>query len=347
MARKVRWGVLGAARIATDKVIPATQRGSHSTVVAIASRDLAKARAAAARLDIRRAYGSYEALLADPDIDVVYNPLPNHLHVPWSIRAAEAGKHVLCEKPIGLDAADARRLLAARDATGMKIQEAFMIRTHPQWTLAVDLVREGRLGEVRSIAGVFSFLLADPQNIRTVAQWGGGGLLDLGCYLVHTARWILGREPARVVATMEVDPNTQIDRLASMILEFPPREGVSGPVHAIGSCSMYQTPYQRVHVLGSVGRIEIEIPFNAPLDTPCRMFVSNDTDPTGVAAEVIEVATCNQYTLQADRFSRAVLGEADQVLTLEDSIRNMQVLDALATSARAGQWEEVPRGDAQ
>lgn len=341
MASKVRWGVLGVARIATEKVIPAMQLGEYSEVVAIASRDLAKARAAAARLRIPKAYGSYEELLSDPEVDVVYNPLPNHLHVPWSTRAAEAGKHVLCEKPIGLDAKEAERLVAVRDSTGLKIQEAFMVHTHPQWTTAVDLIRDGRIGEVRSIVGAFSFLLTDPTNVRNVAEWGGGGLLDLGCYLVHTARWMLGREPRRVMAAIDRDPRTRVDRLASMILEFAPAPGASDAVHAIGTCSMFQAPYQRVHAFGTRGRIEIEIPFNAPLGAGCRLFVGGAEDATGITAETLDLAPCDQYTIQADRFSRAVMGEMDVALPLEDSVNNMRVLDALVRSAVSGTWEKI------
>jgi predicted dehydrogenase len=340
MARKIRWGVLGVARIATLKVIPATQAGEYSEVTAIASRDEARARAAAGQLGIPKAYGSYEALLADPDVDAVYNPLPNHLHVPWSIRAADAGKHVLCEKPIGLDAADAERLIAARDRSGVKMQEAFMIRTHPQWTSAVDLIHDGRIGEVKSIVGAFSFLLTDRRNVRTVAEWGGGGLLDLGCYLVHAARWILRREPVRVAAVMEMDPETRIDRLASILLDFA-ADASAGPAHALGTCSMYEAPYQRIHVFGTHGRVEIEIPFNAPLGGSSRIFVGDGSDPTGVAAEALALAPCDQYTIQADRFSRAILDDTDVALPLEDSVRNMRVLDALARAAAAGRWDAI------
>ena len=340
MKQKIRWGVLGVARIAREKVIPATQCSEYSQVTAIASRDLSKAQTAAAELGIAKAYGSYEALLADPDIDAVYNPLPNHLHVPWSVRAAEAGKHVLCEKPIGLNAAEAEQLLATRDSTGVKIQEAFMVHTHPQWTGAIDLIGRGRIGEVHAVVGAFSFLLTDPENVRTVAAYGGGGLLDLGCYLVHTARWMFGREPERVVGAIERDSDTGIDRIASMVLDFGSGGLPSSDAgHAIGTCSMYQAPYQRVQVLGTKGRIEIEIPFNAPPDRPCRIFVGDGTDPTGVAAETIEFDTCNQYTIQADRFSRAVLDDADVPLPLEDSVKNMRVLDALVRSAESGRWE--------
>ena len=339
MPKKVRWGVLGAARIAISKVIPATQRSAWAEVTAIASRDKARAKAVADQLGIPKAYGSYEELIADPDVDAVYNPLPNHLHLPWSLKAAAAGKHVLCEKPIGLNAKEAERLIAARDEHGVLIQEAFMIRTHPQWLTVVDLVRSGRIGEVRSVVGTFSFTLTDPANVRTVAEWGGGGLLDLGCYLVQTARWILNREPERVVAAMEIDPHTRIDRLASMILDFAPLSRDLGPVHVIGTCSMYQTNYQRIQVLGTAGRIEIEIPFNAPLTGPSRILITDGSDGTGTAADVMTIPTCNQYTLQADRFSRAILGEADLALPLEDSFANMRVIDALFESAKTGRWE--------
>ena len=189
----IRWGVLGGAKIAIAKVIPAMQRAAGCEVVAIASRDGGRAGRVAADLGVPKAYGSYEALVADPDVDVVYIPLPNHLHVPWTTRAAEAGKHVLCEKPIALNAAEARTLLDVRDRTGVRIQEAFMVRTHPQWVRAKALVDGGELGVVRTMSGFFSYYNVDPANVRNVAEWGGGGLLDIGCYLVNTARFIFAR----------------------------------------------------------------------------------------------------------------------------------------------------------
>src|SRR5205085_11401923 len=184
------WGILGVARIATMKVIPAMQRGAYSDVVAIASRDLEKARRAAADLGIPKAYGSYEEMLADPEIEAVYNPLPNHLHVPWSIRAAEAGKHVLCEKPVGMNVAEALQLLAARDRTGVIIGEAFMVQTHPQWVRIMEVVRSGRIGQLRSAVGTFSYFKLDADNIRNIREYGGGGLMDIGCYPIKTARMV-------------------------------------------------------------------------------------------------------------------------------------------------------------
>jgi predicted dehydrogenase len=331
---KLRWGVLGVARIATKKVIPAMQRGRWTEVHAIASRDVARARQAAGELGIGKAYGSYGALLADPDIDAVYIPLPNHLHVEWTTRAAEAGKHVLCEKPIGLTAGDAEQLIGVRDRTGVRIQEAFMVRTHPQWLGALDIVRSGRLGVVRSITGYFSFFNDDPANIRNIKSYGGGGILDIGCYLVNTARMIFEGEPHRVCALVEESPATGVDWMASMILDFEGR-------HAAGTCSTQLSHGQRITIAGTRGRIDIEIPFNAPPDRPCRIFVE-DAPPGAVPdRHTVEFETCDQYTIQGDLFSRAVLDGVPVPYPLEDSLENMRVIDALFRSGRSGGWEKV------
>jgi predicted dehydrogenase len=325
--------VLGVANIATKKVIPAMQRGAWSSIDAIASRNRAKASAAAAALGIPRAYDSYEGLLADPDIDAVYIPLPNHLHVPWTTRAAEAGKHVLCEKPIGLTAAEAAKLVEVRDRTGVRIQEAFMVRTHPQWLRALDLVRSGRLGPVRSFVGVFSYFNDDPANVRNVPDWGGGGILDIGGYLVNTARMIFEDEPRRVCALVDEDPVLRVDRLASMLLDFPGGQ-------AMGTCSTQLAYAQRVAVAGTLGRLDIEFPFNAPPDRPGRLVLEDASQRGAVPSrEVIQVETCDQYTIQGDLFSRAVHERTPVPYPLEDSVRNMRVLDALFRSARSRGWE--------
>jgi predicted dehydrogenase len=331
---RVRWGVLGAAKIATRKVIPAMQAGEACEVVAIASRDLARAREAARELQIPRAYGSYEELLADPTLEAIYNPLPNHLHLPWTRRAAEAGKHVLCEKPIGLNAAEAEEIRSVRDRTGVLIQEAFMVRTHPQWLAAADAVRSGRIGELRAFTGVFSYFNDDPENVRNVADFGGGGILDIGCYLVNTSRMLFGREPARVAAAVEHDRRFAVDTLASFVLDFAP--GL-----ASGTCSMQLAPYQRVHLFGTTGRIEIEIPFNAPPDRPCRLLIDDGGGTNGPGSVIIETAICNQYTIQGDLFSKAVRGEAPPAYPLEDSVLNMRVIDALFRAAHSREWERV------
>jgi len=334
MKNKVRWGVLSTARIGLKKVIPAMQGGEYSSVAAIASRDLGKARQAAKALGIPKAYGSYEELLADPDIDAIYNPLPNQMHVPWTIKAAEAGKHVLCEKPLSLTAAEAQTLLEVRARTGVKIGEAFMINCHPQWLRLRELLDEGRIGELRSVLGFFSYFNTDPSNIRNQAECGGGALLDIGCYLIHASRYGFRQEPRRAVALIDRDPELEVDRLTSAILDFPNGQSVF-------TCGTQLVPYQRVHFLGTRGRIELEIPFNAPLDRPTRMFIdtSGDLFGAGITTEIFPV--CDQYKLQGDAFSKAVLEGGEVPVSLEDAIGNMAVIGAIFKSAKSGQWEPL------
>jgi len=332
MRKKVRWGVLGVARIATVKVIPAMQRGEWSEVVAIASRESDKAKQAAAELGIPKAYGSYEELLGDPDVEAVYNPLPNHLHVLWSVKAAEAGKHVLCEKPISMNVAECRSLIEARDRTGVKIGEAFMVRTHPQWLRARELVRSGEIGELRAVMTAFSYLNRDPQNIRNKPECGGGALMDIGCYPVTASRFLFGQEPARVQALMERDPDMGTDRLTSAILHFP--RG-----HSVFACSTQLTPFQRTQILGTRGRIEIEIPVNAPADRACRLFVDGGASLAGGGLRTETFPVCDQYTIQGDRFSQAIREGGEVPVPLEDALCNMAVIDALFRSAQTGRWE--------
>jgi len=296
MSAKLRWGVLSTANIGLKKVIPAMQQGETITVTAIASRDIAKAKQAAEALDIPTAYGSYEELLADPNIDAIYNPLPNQFHVPWTIKAAEAGKHVLCEKPISLSAAEAKTLVEVRARTGVKIAEAFMIRSFHQWLRLRELLDSGRIGQLRSVTGFFSYNNTDPANIRNQVESGGGGIYDIGCYLIHASRYAFGRQPNRVVACLDRDPQFQTDRLASAILEFP--EG-----HSIFTCSTQLIPYQRIHFLGTRGRIELEVPFNAPPDRPTRLFIdiSGDLSGSGISTEIFPVG--DQYTAQGEAFA--------------------------------------------
>ncbi|HUX28757.1 MAG TPA: Gfo/Idh/MocA family oxidoreductase, partial [Terracidiphilus sp.] len=331
MSTKLRWGVLSTANIGLKKVLPAMQKGENTTVVAIASRDLAKAQAAAAALDIPTAYGSYEELLADPNVDAIYNPLPNPLHVPWTIKAAEAGKHVLCEKPISLTVAEARTLLDVRARTGVKICEAFMIRSAPQWLRLRELLDEGRIGELRSITGFFSYFNVNPDNIRNRMDSGGGGVYDIGCYLIHASRYAFKQEPKRVVATLDHDPVMGTDRLASGILEF-----TSG--HSIFTCSTQLIPYQRIHFLGTRGRIEVEIPFNTFPDRPTRLFIDSSGDLTGSGITTETFSACDQYTLQGETFAKAVRENTEVPVPLEDSIGNMAVIEAVFSSARSGQW---------
>ncbi|MDH3493478.1 MAG: Gfo/Idh/MocA family oxidoreductase [Acidobacteriota bacterium] len=332
----VRWGIIGAANIAVKKVIPAMQAGEFCEISAIASRDIEKAERVAKELNIPKAFGSYEQLLADPDIDAVYNPLPNNLHLEWTVRAAEAGKHVLCEKPLGLNAGEVRRLIEVRDRTNVKIQEAFMIRDHPTWISVRELIGSGRIGELRAVSGFFSYFNVDRSNIRNKSEMGGGALLDIGCYCINTSRFVFGSEPVSVAGFVEGDREMGIDRLSSAMLRFP-----NG--HSVFTCSTQLVPFQRMYFLGTSGRIEVQIPFNIPTDTPTRLFVDDGSDLYGENIETIEFEPANQYTIQGDLFSRAIKGELTQVATLEDSFLNMAALDAVFRSATSGKMEEPER----
>ena len=327
---KVRWGILSTANIATTKVIPAMQQGTYCEMTAIASRTLENARATATQLGIPRAYGSYEELLADPEIDAIYNPLPNHLHVPWSIKALQAGKHVLCEKPIALTAAEAQTLAdTARQYPHLKVMEAFMYRFHPQWERAQQLVQTGKIGTLRTIQSFFSYYLADPHNVRSRADSGGGGMLDIGCYTISLARFIFASEPERVFGIVEYDPQLKVDRLASGILDF-------GSGTSTFTCSTQLSPYQRVNIFGTEGRVEIEIPFNAPPDQPCKIWYQHGED-TGDMEEIL-LDACNQYTIQGDMFSLAVLNGSPVPTPIADAVANMKVIDAILNSAKSGTW---------
>ena len=324
---KINWGILGTAKIAVNKVIPALQKSSLGAVVAIASRDAAKAGAVATQLGIPRAHDSYEALLADPGIDAVYIPLPNHLHVPWSLQALAAGKHVLCEKPIALHAREAAELAAAATKyPQLKIMEAFMYRFHPQWLRAREITAGGGIGELRAMHSHFSYWNVDPNNIRNQGAIGGGGMMDIGCYCVSFARWLYGTEPRRVLGLVEMDPAFGTDRLASGLLDF-------GRGTATFTCSTQLSPFQRANIFGTEGRLEIEIPCNAPPDKPTRLWHQRGATITEIAFEI-----CDQYTLQADAFARAILNDTPVPTPLADAVGNMRTIEALLASARSGTW---------
>ncbi|WP_297104142.1 Gfo/Idh/MocA family oxidoreductase [uncultured Devosia sp.] len=335
MTKTVRWGILSTANIGMEKVTPAIQASPSSQVLAIASRDAAKARAAADRLGIERAYGSYEDLFADPDIDAIYNPLPNHLHVPMTLAAARAGKHVLCEKPIALSATEAEQLRAIpKDIVFM---EAFMVRFHPQWQRVREIIRSGELGDIRSINAVFTYHNVDPANVRNQADIGGGGIMDIGCYPVTAGRYFFESEPSRVVSLVERDPDFGTDRLASVMADF------GGGRQLSFTCSTQAAPHQRVQVFGTRAKAEIIIPFNAPANMPTAITIDVSGTVDGALARREILPACDQYSEQAEAFAQAVLGNTPLPYGVEDAIKTMRVIDAIFESEKVGAWASVAR----
>jgi predicted dehydrogenase len=325
--KKLRWGIISTANIGTQKVIPGMMKSRELEVVAISSRKLETAQNWAKKLGIPKAYGSYEEMLADPDIDAVYNPLPNHLHVPLTLAAAKAGKHVLCEKPIGLNAKDAEKLKKA--PRGILIQEAFMVRHNPQWIDVRARVRAGEIGQLKAIQCFFSYRLDDPKNVRNILKIGGGGLLDIGCYPITVARFLYEGEPRRVMGLIERHPKFKVDNLMSGIADFGKARHLSFTI------STAVAPYQRVHVVGTEGRIEVEIPFNAPPDKPNRIFIQGMTMNEG---EWVSHPIRDQYMMQAEAFGRAVRREEPLAWPVTDAIKNMKIIDAFFKSEKSGKW---------
>lgn len=327
---KVRWGVLSTAKIGTEKVLPAMQRGELCDIVAISSRDQSKAQAAADRLGIPKAYGSYEEILTDPAIDAIYNPLPNHMHVEWSIRALEAGKHVLCEKPIGLTAEEGQQLVeAGRKHSHLKLMEAFMYRHHPRWQQVRELLAAGEIGELRVVESHFSYINMDPENIRNRVDVGGGALMDIGCYPISASRWLFGMEPKRALSLVERDPNFGTDRFSSAILEFD-----SG--RATLTCATQMNRFQWINIIGTTGRISLDIPYTAWPDKPCHLWIQRDLEIEEITCEPVD-----QYTLQGDVFSRAILEDTDVPTPIEDAVCNMKVIDAILESSQSDSWAPV------
>ncbi len=320
---KVRWGVLSTANIGMRKVTPAIQQAANCEVVAIASRRADGAVEAAAQLGIATAYGSYEELLAADDIDAVYLPLPNDLHAEWTVKAAAAGKHVLCEKPLALTAEQAGEMAGACVDAGVRLGEAFMYRHHPTWVEALRLVRSGAIGELRAVQTWFSYFNDDPRNIRNRIENGGGAIMDIGCYPVNAARMLFDAEPVSIDAAIHRDPVMSVDTLSSAILGFP------GGGQATFTCSTRAEPDQRVQIHGDAGRIDIEIPFNIPSDRTTRIFVTSGEDPAARDTRTVTFAAADQYTIQAELFAAAILDNTPLPVPIEDAIANMRVIEAI------------------
>ena len=327
--RSLRWGVLSTADIARRKVIPGLRKAARCSVVAIASRDGARARAVAAELDIPTAYGSYEALLAADDIDAVYIPLPNHLHAEWTIAAARAGKHVLCEKPLAMTAAEAAGMVEVCEREGVRLMEAFMYRLHPSWVAVRDLVASGRIGRLIAVDSWFSYFNDDPANIRNIAAFGGGALFDIGCYNVNLSRMLFDAEPVRVDARLVRDPKTGVDVLTSAILAFD--AGL-----ATFTCSTRAEPDQRVDIYGSDGRLRVHIPFNVPPDRPTEVTLMAGGDPpVAPDSEVLQFAIADPYAVETERFAAAILDDLATPTPPEDAIANLRVIERIFAAGDA------------
>jgi predicted dehydrogenase len=331
MKDKIRWGILSTAKIGREKVIPGLQKSNHCQVVAIASRNIEQAKSTAALLNIEKAYGSYEELLSDSEIEAIYIPLPNNMHVEWAIKSLQAGKHVLCEKPIGISAEEAAKLLkVSNDFPQLKIMEAFMYHFHPQWQKVKSIINENGIGDVKTIHSFFSYYNVDPTNIRNKTDANGGTLMDIGCYCISFPRFILDAEPVRALGIMDLDPKMKTDRITSGILDF------SNGITSTFTCSTQLMPYQRVHIVGTEGRIEIEIPVNTPINAPTHIWVHTKNNSQEIIIEPVD-----QYSLQGDYFSLAILNDSKIQYSLNDAIGNMKVIDAIVESAEKDVWVKL------
>lgn len=333
--KKVKWGVLSTANIGIEKVIPAMQKADNLEIIGISSRSENNAKITAEKLGIPKSYGSYEALLVDPEIEAIYNPLPNHLHYLWTKKAIEKGKHVLCEKPMALRKGDIEELITERDKYNVKVGEAFMVHTHPQWVDTARRVKNGEIGRLRAIQGFFSYYKTDPENIRNILEYGGGAMWDIGCYPIHTSRFVFDEEPRRVLSLIDRDPDLKIDRLGSIIMDFP-----SG--QCIFTVSTQLVSHQKMIFFGDEKKIEIEIPFNAPKDRESKIYL-NDGDLFQANRKEITFEICDQYTIQGERFSDAIINDRDVPVSLEDAYKNISVLEAIFESEKKGTWSEVQK----
>ncbi len=325
----VRWGILSVSGHYALRVHSPLSQLAEARIVAIASRDKAKASAAAARFGISKSHPSYEALLSDPEVEAVYIPLPNDLHEEWTEKALRAGKHVLCEKPLAMNVAEAKKMAALAREKGLLLMEAFMYRFHPQWLRAKEIVLSGEIGTVRAVTVNFSYNNADPANIRNRMENGGGALYDIGCYAISASRWMAGAEPSRCLALVERDRDFGTDRLSSAILDF----GASRATFNVGTRLF---PVQRVDVVGDKGALAIILPFNAYPDVPLSLEVS-----TSLGTRTVVAGPTDQYAAMFSAFGRALRSGAPAPTPIEDGIANMAVIDSLFRSEKSGTWASV------
>lgn len=328
MKKKVKWGILSTAKIGTELVIPAMQNTQFCDIVAIASRNIDTAKAVANKLRIPTYHGSYDALLESPDVDAIYIPVPNHMHTQWALKAMNAGKHILCEKPLALSIFDIQKMIQARDKNGVKAGEAFMVNSHPQWPRLRQMLKDGVVGNITAVQGFFSYLNKDPKNIRNIADFGGGGLWDIGCYQIHCTRYLLAQEPHRVMASALIDPNFHTDYLASAIMNFK-------DIIASFTVSTQTKDSQHLTIYGDKSKLEIQIPFNAPADRETTAFLGREA-LLQQEGKLFRFPVTNQYSTQGDEFSKAILEDTKVPVPLEDSLYNTAAILAAFESAQTG-----------
>lgn len=326
-----RWGVLSTAKIGREQLIPAMVDAENGVLQGIASRDLKKAKALTTRFGAKQAFGSYEELLASDTIDGVYIPLPTSQHLEWAEKAVEAGKHVLVEKPLALNAKDIAKLIKLRDKKKVLVCEAFMVTYHPQWLKVRDLVASGAIGTLRHVQGAFTYFNLDPTNMRNILSLGGGALPDIGVYPTVSTRFVTGKEPKRVQATIERDKKFKTDIFSTIRADF-------GDFELSFYLSTQLAARQLMVFHGDKGFIEVHGPFNAGLYDHHKVSLHNQdhTEET-----VFRFPGAAQYRLQVEAFARAAKGGKDPVFTLESSVKNQKVIDAIFRAGDSGVWEKV------
>lgn len=327
----LRFGIISTAKIGREAVVPAIQDAENCVVTAVASRDLARAREMADRFSAPHAFGSYEEMLASDTIDAVYIPLPTSQHIEWAIKAADAGKHVLCEKPIALKAAEIDKLIAARDRNKVLISEAFMVTYAPVWRKVRSLIAEGAIGKLRHVQGVFTYFNRDPGNMRNIPELGGGGLPDIGVYPTISTRFSTGLEPLRIQAVTERDPEFGTDVYSSVKADF-------GDFELSFYISTQMANRQLMVFHGTEGFIEVKSPFNADRWGPEEIELSNRAHNQST---IFRFQDSRQYRKQAEAFARAAKGEQEEIVTLENSKLNQKVIDAIYRASEKDGWEPV------
>ena len=326
---KLKIGVLGVSNHLIKRIVLPLRQTQHCYIEAIASRDISKAKECAETFNINKAYGDYQELLDDASIDMVYIPLPNHMHLEWIEKAAIAGKHILCEKPIALDAEQAQESMDICSRHNVKLMEAFMYKFHPQWIYAKDVVKTKQIGDIKYINSSFAYNNPAPNNIRNIKEYGGGAVMDIGCYAISVPRFILDTEPQKVMGIQVEHDRFGTDILSSAIMDF-------NGVHSTFNVSTLSHPNQYVEIVGTAGRIRVEIPFNTYVDTKAQILIS-----TGQGDRILDFDICDQYGLMFDAFAQAIKNDKPVPHHPQDAINNMKVIDAVFKSSQSGKWENV------